>query len=307
MDKMFEIQRNFTKKLFEEKYNIDFDDISNKDKLSFSKEYILSATKELFEVLDELPAWKTHRFSKNREDLNKDNLLEEIVDSFKFILNLMIINGFTSEEFMNKFLDKSKIVDIRYNQEKELLASANSNDKYAVFDIDGVLNNYPKCFMDFIEKEGYNYNTPEEFKSENLLAYEMLKHRYRQSGVKASIPVNTKNASLINHFKSKGYKIILLTARPYKKYSRIFNDTIEWLNKNDIYYDYIFFNENKERLLLENFKSDSIEIIIDDDINNVRLLQKYFKNVFLYMNPYNNYFNFSDIRKVYTNPNYLIK
>jgi len=41
--------------------------------------------------------------------------------------------------------------------------------------------------------------------------------------------------------KKKGYEIIILSARPVKEYPKLWGDTLEWLKKNKIVYDAVFF------------------------------------------------------------------
>ena len=43
----------------------------------------------------------------------RDRLLEESIDVMKFLLGLMIVNGFSLEDIYNMFKNKSKIVEKR--------------------------------------------------------------------------------------------------------------------------------------------------------------------------------------------------
>ena len=276
----FDAQKQFSKKLFEEQYGIDIDNMTKEDKVKYSKEYILSASKELMEALDELP-WKKHRFMQQNN--NEGNFIEEIVDSFKFIVNLMLINGFTADDFTDKFFIKSKIVQIRYEQETALKKLQSSNEKVAVIDIDGVLNNYPLNFVDFFQSNGFEYEDIKTFKLNDFANYSAQKHCFRAQGHEANGKlVKGVNEKLKNI--QKNHKIVLLTARPYEEYSRLFSDTVQWLEDNEVPYDFIFFSKNKEEWLLNNFKKEQIALVVDDQINNVTQLMKYFSNVFLVKN-----------------------
>ena len=287
LHKMFEIQNEFINKLFDEQYKQNICELNDKDKVKWSKEYILSATKELYESLDELPSWKAHRLKLNNNN-NNNNLIEELVDTFKFLLNILIINKIDIDTFFSKFIDKSNIVRFRYEQEKLLQEVKNSNDSFIVFDIDGVLNNYPKNFIDYFNSLGYNYKTIERFKEHDLIEYEKVKHQFRETGEELNCIPLKENIEILNILKENGYKIILITARPYNKYSRLFNDTIVWLENNNVKYDYLFFSKQKEYLLLENFNKEQIKLVVDDQINNIKTLNKYF-NSFLFINKYQNY------------------
>lgn len=277
---IFEKQKDFSEKFFREKYGLNINEFSNDDKIKWSKEFVLSATKELYEALDEIP-WKTHRYIEQNN--NAENLLEEGVDAFKFLLNLFIINGFTPEQVVNKFFDKSEVVEIRYKQEKNLQKLKQSGEKVVVIDIDGVLNNYPINFIEYTKSKGHNFNSVKEFKKIDFLTYAKLKHEFRSFGFEASCNVNEGVLKYL-HELNKRYKIVLLTARPYEKYARLFSDTLIWIENWQIPCDFVFFSKNKEEWLIKNLDKNQVYCIIDDQIDNVNTLIKYFDNVNLVKN-----------------------
>lgn len=279
-DTIFEKQKDFTEKFFREKYNLNIYNFSNEDKIKWSKEFILSSTKEMMEMLDEIP-WKQHRYIEQNE--NTENFLEEGIDAFKFLLNIFIINGFTSEQLIDKFFNKSEVVEIRYKQENNLQKLKKSGEKVVVIDIDGVLNNYPLNFIDYYKNEGYDYDSIQEFKLQNLNKYNEVKHKFRITGQEAYGDINKDIVKYLQKLNNK-YKIILLTARPYEKISRLFSDTLIWVENNQIPCDFLFFSKNKEEWLIKNLNRDQVKMIIDDQIDNTNKLARYFDNVNLVKN-----------------------
>jgi len=105
---IFNRQLNFTKNFFD------------LDKLRMDTEYRQESTRsimlllypELGEILNAIN-YKAHR---KRRDVNEEHVKEEIVDSFKYLLNLMIIWGIDSQELFELFSAKSKIVEDRYRE-----------------------------------------------------------------------------------------------------------------------------------------------------------------------------------------------
>lgn len=89
--------------------------LTDEEKTVLSKEFILAAHRELGEILNLLP-WKNHR---KYSSLNVDRLafVEEAIDSLKFILNLFIVWGITSNEIGEAFVIKSDKVEERYKEE----------------------------------------------------------------------------------------------------------------------------------------------------------------------------------------------
>jgi len=91
------------------------DNMSEEQKINLTKEFILCMHRELGEILNIIP-WKLHR--KNTKQYNVDDLKEEIIDCFKYLLNLCLIWNLDSSSFENLFYNKSKIVEERYKKEK---------------------------------------------------------------------------------------------------------------------------------------------------------------------------------------------
>jgi len=81
------------------------------------KEHVLLMIKEIVEILDEIN-YKPHRHQHvhNKKPLNKERITEEIVDAFKYLMNLMLIFGIEADEFEKKYIEKHQIVKQRiYN------------------------------------------------------------------------------------------------------------------------------------------------------------------------------------------------
>ncbi len=113
LDEMLSIQSKFQKNFFDTGF------MSDEDRVKFTKENILSLHRELGEVLNETP-WKTHR--AKTEDANISNIGEELIDCYKFLLNIFIIWGFTADNIHRLFINKSEIVQERFDNEKDKLS-----------------------------------------------------------------------------------------------------------------------------------------------------------------------------------------
>lgn len=113
-----DIQEKLTKIWKEQKafqtHFFDPDNLPEEDKIKFTKEFILSMHRELGEVLNEIP-WKLHR--ANSKDYNPEHIREELIDCFKFLLNVCIIWGMDEESFFDTFMKKTAIVQKRWEDE----------------------------------------------------------------------------------------------------------------------------------------------------------------------------------------------
>ena len=211
LKKIFEVQRNFTEKFFKKQGLSIGDVLKNKElKVKWNKEYVLALSKEVYEVLDEID-WKMHT-SKKSEDVN-DNVLEECVDLLKKLLGIIQLKGFSVDDLHEKFIDKSKVVEAKFKQEEVMDKIKASDRKIAFIDIDGVLADWPGGFLRWA-----GYKSLKDFKQnvDKKKQYE-IKSEYRTCGVKAKLDI-LDSAKTFMIETCKKYNVVLLTARPYKKY-----------------------------------------------------------------------------------------
>jgi phosphoribosyl-ATP pyrophosphohydrolase len=116
LEEIYLIQKDFTEKFFNSK-GLDINDLAeDKEELvKWNKEYILALIAEATEVLNEVD-WKMHKNMEMPIDA-RDRLLEESIDVMKFLLGLMIVNGFTCDDIYQKFISKSLAVVKKFEKE----------------------------------------------------------------------------------------------------------------------------------------------------------------------------------------------
>ena len=117
LEEIYRIQEAFTERFFKEKQDLTLKQVRNNKHMlvKWNKEYILALIAEATEVLNEVD-WKMHKKMDLPNDA-RDRLLEESIDVMKFLLGLMIVNGFTYDEVYNMFKVKSKIVEDKLKEE----------------------------------------------------------------------------------------------------------------------------------------------------------------------------------------------
>ena len=86
--------------------------ISVIDEAKFEK-HVLLMIKEVTEILDEIN-YKLH--VRNKKSVNKEKIIEELVDTFKYLLNLMLIMGIEPFEFERKYAEKHKQIEQKINK-----------------------------------------------------------------------------------------------------------------------------------------------------------------------------------------------
>ncbi len=265
---LWDVQLEFNRKFYRAKIGKEMEDMTMEEKVFWSKNQLLSIVKESMEVLDEIPNWKEHRNIET--EFIPSNLYEEIIDVNKFSVGLAQIWGMTFEDYYEEYLRKSWVVDQRWTQEHDLKL-IDKDEKIAAVDIDGVLGEYPFWFLEFVRaRVGQKFNSLEEAKAGlGTIYYERLKSDYRQSGWKSSMPACKHASEFTNLLHQKGYKVVILTARPYKEYYTIYPDTLKFLKENNIYFDAIIWDKEKHLKIIKEFPKmlfmveDCIEIAID--------------------------------------------
>lgn len=284
MDKsVWDDQLEFEKEFFKN-HNLDIDDLSIEEKIKWTKEFILHVSKELNDLLDCLPRWKMH-YSHNDKDLIKSNLKEEYIDVLKYLMGLGQVLGIKYEDIISVYWAKSEVVKQKYEQDLKILALRNK--EVVVFDIDGVINYYPDCYLNWVAvTHGQTFVSMEEMKEElNIETYEKYKEEYRLSGVKVDQQINHNTVDTMLKLKALRENIVLYTTRPVSKYKRIYSDTLKWLNKNRVPFDAIYWSDyQKEDVYKLGFK---IKYIVEDDVTNARFLAKEGYLVYLLDNNYN--------------------
>lgn len=253
MKNFYKIQQEFQNKLY------DLKNFTHEDLTKLSKDFILAAHKELSEVLDCLD-WKDHR--KEDKTFSKSNLGEELIDVFKYLLNLFVIWDISPKEIEEFFHAKTAVVEQRRKQE---FMKASKNEKVCAIDLDDVLNEWHEFFVStYNRKNKTNYKTDEQIRAnEDPIKYSEFKNWWRESGIKRKIPVKKGAYSLTKYLKKKRYRIVIISSRPYKEYFRIFSDTIFWLKENKIEYDDLYFEENKHLKILKHFPN--LKFMIEDN------------------------------------------
>ncbi len=109
LKKIFKEQKKFQKNF----YNVE--KLTYQQQIKLTKEFVLCIHKELSEILDTIP-WKLHR--TETIVYPQEHTLEEIIDVFKFLLNLCIIWKIDDSSFINAFYKKSNIVMKRQHKER---------------------------------------------------------------------------------------------------------------------------------------------------------------------------------------------
>lgn len=258
---------------------------------AYTKDSVLAIQSELSELINNI-TWKPHR--KERTQVITSNVREELIDIFKFWNGLCLAWGMSPKEFLEEWLRKTEVVEQRFLQEFQNPWDPKKYIGCVVVDIDGVIADYYGGLMRFIkEKTGVEvglYDGSSDLYSHIAQfigaerAYE-IKHQFRETGEKLRLDPIPGAQLFLKELHSIGVYILLLTARPYRKYKRIMSDTLRWLKLHDMPFHSILWDEDKAKRVVEEYPFANA-VIEDDPSNSRALMGKGFK-VFIRNTCYN--------------------
>ena len=99
---MEEIQRKFPNS-YPEQWPIN---ISEKSSQTILRETALKGVEEMFEALQHLKNWKPHRQTEVKEELDREEFLEEVVDALNYFFAMLIVTGFNEKELFEAYIKK---------------------------------------------------------------------------------------------------------------------------------------------------------------------------------------------------------
>lgn len=144
-------------------------------------------------------------------------------------------------------------------------------------DIDGTLGDYHGYFLKFAGNylgrwwaRGEPYRGQCGFREWFCRAYEVdeatwrdVKLAYRQGGMKRSMPLFYEAADVCRWVR-KHAELWLTTTRPYQRLDNVDPDTRFWLERHDIAYDGLLYDEEKYRVLAERVDPQRVAAVVDD-------------------------------------------
>jgi hypothetical protein len=263
LNNIFEDQIRFNErfiaKIVPGKHKIE--ELNDEERMKVTKEYLLHFIDEQHELLDTF-GWKLHEPLKE-SFLNKNNIKEELIDIFKYWLSVWTAWGFTPKDAVSEYWRKSDLMRLRVHFDEVLRTI---KKPLILIDIDRVLADFDRSWALFLMTKTNNIPpSPEEVIK--------LKHEYKENGMIQNLMVPMEGAAeLTDELTRQGYGIIVISARPYPEYKRIYSDTVKWLRGNNIKFDTIHFTDHKQRFAykLKFEQGKDVRAAIDDDERHIK-------------------------------------
>lgn len=197
------------------------------------RDLVLGLYEEVAELATSATRFKAHIL--NAAPVEKVNVQDAVADVLKYTIAIAQLHGITAEEMAEAFMQKSDVVEHKAQGERFQLEE---NTPVIVVDLDGCLADLGS-FDEAVAAE------------DGVEAQERLKADFRRSGGYRDLPPIPGAQEGMARLKEAGNKLIILTARPYQQYNRIYADTMEWLVQNGMEHDLLLFGRDKAEMICE--------------------------------------------------------
>lgn len=219
---------------------------------------------EAQELMDCVP-WMLHK-PVGRGQSTRLGKITEMVDVFKWLMNLMILHGVSAEEFYEVYNMKSTVVCSRCDANDFVKSRPGP---CLILDLDGVLVDRDSRLLAFLNQGSKPHLQATSIsywkKREGLAAYEKAKHDFYEGPGFTDCPEIQETVSLIKQ--ATDIPIVILTARDVRNHPRLHFDTIEWLDNHSICYKALICMADKAKALVGWCHKESV--FVDDEREHV--------------------------------------
>jgi len=235
--------------------------------MTWTKTYLLGLSSEIGDVLKSL-AWKAHR-KKETTEPSRDNLAFEFADLLKYVMSLSELWGLDSDELISFANRKSALLErISYEDSREIP----NGSTVLMVDLDGTVGDWRSSFRSFLENLGLDLGEDSErsldIEMELNLSYSEyidLKDKFESTGGYANLYAYPDAVDFLIEAKSRGFKIVVFTARPVDKHRRIWSDTLDWLYSNGISADQVRFGSETRIVYAKELSWNNRVFVLEDN------------------------------------------
>lgn len=163
---------------------------------------------------------------------------------------------------------------LKYPPRKAFFRGIGPERPIVALDIDGTLGEYYEHFLIFARawsgkhsiSTSYDGSMPiNKWCGMSKTVYRECKMAYRRGGLKRSMPVYSGARELTVAVRKRGALVYICTTRPFKSLETVEPDTLHWLRRNGIQYDYIIQGERKYHELALGGKRRVVMVLEDLD------------------------------------------
>ena len=253
-------------------------------------DYVYFAGNEPFHRVTKCPEKPNHFIMEFVDDDIKYNYFKGVEEAEIWLGQIQDTESFTEAfkdvEFLGRYAEWRHNILTNDIIRRSINMGLEEEIKVCAIDIDGVLCEYPKKWVEFANKYfNTNYNLNELKENISFNNYKRAKELYRTSGVKATLPALKGAKEMVEGLQQQGYLVLIMSARPVFEYKEVLRDTLKWFKTNDINPDMHFWGEDKHVKILKYFPE--MKFMVEDNAYNANKIAELGYKVYLVDNEYN--------------------
>ena len=237
-----------------------FDDAKREE---MTKSFALSIHAEVGDLVSSIN-FKDHH--ANRKTPDREKILYESIDVFRYLLAIMNVWGYTPGEVRTAFNDKDVFLHLRHKSETAVW----DGRPVLIVDVDDVIAEFRKCFFEWL-RGAHGIDIPDDYPEyyastplkEKGINPETVFKDFISDREMRELSVIPGIVDVLEEARKMGYWIQLLTARPDQNLICLY-DTYHWLNENNIPFDGISFSVEKYKWIVQSKFYGHVAACIDD-------------------------------------------
>lgn len=179
-----------------------------------------------------------HILRRSTATPNPEDVAEAGVDIFKLLVSILQLHGVHASMFNAAFNSKSDVVDDKWKREQSGLSAG---EEALMVDLDGCVADWVTGFLAFCSEHGHIINLSDV----NAPTTEPLKDEFHRTGGFLHLQPIDGAKQCLCELRQLGIKTVIVTARPYHQFKRIYADTMAWCEQHGIVFDNIIFKRDK--------------------------------------------------------------
>jgi NTP pyrophosphatase (non-canonical NTP hydrolase) len=286
LDEIWYQQIEYNRKVFEKQ---------SRTSAEWMQTYLLGLISECGELLQEMN-WKQHRLDYAEEF--GPNVPEELADITKYVFSMWQIMGIRPDQMLQFLWDKGVMLEQKFQQEHRPRVQGKD---VMLLDLDGVIADFRLGFENWIMRSERYAMELSPILEERMATlhmdinkgwsyplYSQAKLQFEQGGGYAELPCIQTVVDAVKILQSKGFYLIIWTARPGRELERVWKDTWNWLQRFELQPDEFHFGGDERVADAIRLRREHNRVIALED--NPGLIQRYLTNdipVFCIPQPYN--------------------
>tara|TARA_Y100000592_G_scaffold100287_1_gene179579 strand:- start:1220 stop:2152 length:933 start_codon:yes stop_codon:yes gene_type:complete len=278
---LLEKHKEFTKDYYET------NTLSDKQKEELLKTLCLALHHEVSQIVT---ATNFKVFDKSIYETNKNEIVYNSVDSFRYVLAILGLYNISADEFVSAYKEKDLYLEKRKHLKQHI-----KGQPVAIIDIDDVICDFRSYFNNWlyktynikIDENSTSYYSSKEVKDFGL-SPEGVFETFIQKDQLLQIPSIFEAIQTINYLKDNNYYIQLLTSRPENNLKCKYQ-TYMWLDNNGVCFDNLSFAPEKYIWVSKQsyYTSGDVKFAIDDSPKHSMEYATHDVNVLMPDLPYN--------------------